>query len=33
VAAKEYQWQNFREQKYLMKIQEEAEQLARLSSK
>lgn len=31
VAAKEYQWVNFREQKYLLKLQSEAEQMAKLS--
>mmetsp|Transcript_21041 Transcript_21041/g.58462 ORF Transcript_21041/g.58462 Transcript_21041/m.58462 type:complete len:291 (+) Transcript_21041:158-1030(+) len=33
VASNEYQWLNFREQKYLMRLHEEAEQLARLSQK
>lgn len=31
VATKEYQWVNFREQKYLLRLQSEAEELAKLS--
>lgn len=31
VASKEYQWVNFREQKYLLRLQSEAEEMAKLS--
>ncbi len=31
VATKEYQWVNYREQKYLLRLQSEAEELAKLS--